>query len=173
MYLFFDSETSGLPLDWNAPVSHTANWPRLAQLGWILCDPEGIPESSQEYIIKPNGFIISRDAIKKHGITTERALIEGVDLQPALNEYSKVVKTVRVMVAHNISFDEKVVGAEFFRAGMMNVLERKKHYCTMKGSADYCKLPGRYGFKWPTLNELHEKLFGEAFEGAHSALADC
>lgn len=173
MYLFFDSETSGLPHDWNAPVAQTANWPRLVQLGWLRCDPDGTPAGAREYLIKPNGFVISREAIKKHGITTERALAEGVALEPVLAEFSKVVETAQVVVAHNVSFDEKVVGAEFLRAGMMNVLERKKQYCTMKGSADYCQLPGRYGFKWPTLSELHEKLFGEAFTGAHSALADC
>ena len=45
--------------------------------------------------------------------------------------------------------------------------------CTMIRSTDYCQLPGRYGkYKWPKLEELHFKLFGESFEGAHDALAD-
>ncbi len=32
MYLFFDTETTGLPRNWHAPASDLANWPRLIQL---------------------------------------------------------------------------------------------------------------------------------------------
>jgi DNA polymerase III epsilon subunit-like protein len=42
----------------------------------------------------------------------------------------------------------------------------------MQSSTDFCRLPGRYGFKWPTLQELHGILFGEPMEGAHRALSD-
>ncbi len=43
----------------------------------------------------------------------------------------------------------------------------------MLGSMNFCKIPGRFGnYKWPTLSELHIKLFGKDFENAHDALAD-
>jgi DNA polymerase III epsilon subunit-like protein len=43
----------------------------------------------------------------------------------------------------------------------------------MKNSTQYCRINGRYGeYKWPTLSELHKKLFGYDFEKAHNALAD-
>ena len=42
----------------------------------------------------------------------------------------------------------------------------------MLSATDYCQLPGRYGFKWPTLQELHSTLFNESFDGAHDALSD-
>jgi DNA polymerase-3 subunit epsilon len=42
----------------------------------------------------------------------------------------------------------------------------------MQKSTDYCKLPGRYGYKWPTLSELHITLFGKDFEDAHNAMGD-
>ena len=32
-YLFFDTETTGLPKNYNAPITDTDNWPRLVQLG--------------------------------------------------------------------------------------------------------------------------------------------
>ncbi|MHA7056780.1 hypothetical protein ACWGOQ_0006140 [Aquimarina sp. M1] len=47
-----------------------------------------------------------------------------------------------------------------------------KKLCTMLTSTNYCKISGNYGYKWPTLSELHIKLFGEDFEGAHDASAD-
>ena len=41
-----------------------------------------------------------------------------------------------------------------------------------EATTEYCQLPGKYGYKWPTLSELHIKLFGEDFEGGHDALED-
>jgi len=93
-------------------------------------------------------------------------------MKPVLDEFAEVVRVANVLVAHNVDFDEKIVGAELIRAGIANVLATKKRRCTMKESADYCRLPGRRGYKWPTLTELHEKLFGEPFGGAHGAPAD-
>jgi DNA polymerase III epsilon subunit-like protein len=83
------------------------------------------------------------------------------------------VAGARALVAHNIDFDTNVVGAELVRAEIDNPLPEKRRRCTMKESADYCKLPGKYGYKWPSLTELHEILFGSPFEGAHDAAADC
>lgn len=173
MYLFFDTETSGLPKDWKAPVTNTANWPRLVQLGWTCCDTEGRLVESQEHLIRPVGFRISSGATKTHGITTEQALTEGVDLSPVLVEFHQAVQKAKCLVAHNIAFDENIVGAEFLRAEMDNILPDRERRCTMRESTDYCKIPGPRGYKWPTLTELHEKLFGEAFENAHGAIADC
>jgi len=172
MYVFFDTETSGLPRDWNAPVTRLANWPRIVQLGWICCDEKGKKTSSSQYIIKPVGFHISREVAKVHGITMGRALAEGVDLKPVLSEFSDAIQAASVMVAHNMAFDENVVGAELLRAGMPNVLAKKQRCCTMTESTDYCRLPGKYGLKWPSLTELHEQLFGESFDDAHGAIAD-
>jgi len=172
MFLFFDTETNGLPQDWTAPVTDVANWPRLVQIAWLRCNAEGGKVNSQEYTIKPEGFVISRQAANVHGITTKRALAEGVELKPVLVEFAEAAQTSNVLVAHNVDFDEKIVGAELIRAEMANVLAAKKRRCTMKESVDYCRLPGRRGYKWPTLTELHEVLFGEPFSGAHGALSD-
>ena len=42
----------------------------------------------------------------------------------------------------------------------------------MKMSTNYCKIPGSYGYKWPSLSELHYKLFGSHFQEAHNADID-
>jgi DNA polymerase III epsilon subunit-like protein len=39
--VFFDTETTGLPRDYNAPSSKLDNWPRLVQLAWIVSDYDG------------------------------------------------------------------------------------------------------------------------------------
>lgn len=173
MYLFFDTETSGLPRRWDAAPGDLQNWPRLVQIGWIVADEGGNEIAAREHLIRPNGFTIAPDAVARHGITTEHALAAGVELLPVLDEFAGAVHAARVIAGHNVDFDRNVAGAELLRAGMRDVLSRKRRVCTMKETAEYCRLPGRYGrFKWPTLTELHQKLFGEPFDGAHGALAD-
>ncbi len=172
MYLFFDTETTGLPKDWSAPVSALSNWPRLVQLAWLLYDERGARISKKEYIIRPDGFRIPQEAAGIHGITTEKALAVGVSLREVLEEFSAVLGQAGYLVAHNIRFDEKIVGAEFLRQGVAHRLFESKKICTMTGTTEYCKLPGNYGYKWPKLSELHFKLFNETFEEAHSAAVD-
>ncbi len=172
MFLVFDTETAGLPRDWSAPITDVSNWPRLVQIAWLCCDDTGTELSSREYLIKPDGFVISRQASEVHGITTKRAVEEGVELLPVLEEFSEAVMSADMVVGHNVDFDTKIVGAELIRAGMKNVFTGKTLRCTMRESTDYCRLPGRRGYKWPTLTELHKILFGKGFEGTHGALAD-
>jgi DNA polymerase III epsilon subunit-like protein len=173
MYLFFDSETSGLPRDWNAPVSQVENWPRVVELAWSCCDADGNLADTRSYLIRPDGFVISPGAAAVHGITTERARAEGVALPPVLGEFAAAVQAADLIVAHNLAFDENVVGAEFLRAGLSNALAGKRRFCTMKSTTDLCRIPSRHGFKWPSLVELHRILFGQDFAGSHGARADC
>ena len=172
MYLFFDTETTGLPRDWNAPVTDLSNWPRMVQSGWILCDNEGNRVESDGYIIKPENFTIPVESSRVHGISTARAMSEGVSLERVLSQFEDLIERSDYIVGHNISFDEKIVGAEFLRKNIRSSFNNKRSLCTMKLSTDYCRIPGRYGYKWPTLSELHIKLFGEDFEEAHDASVD-
>src|ERR1035437_2332617 len=172
MYLFFDTETTGVPRNYKAPASDLRNWPRLVQIAWLLVDVENNEIECAEHIVKPDGFTIPADAARVHGITTEMAAKEGVDLKLALAAVADSLSKASSLFAHNISFDEKILGAEFLRAGLANLVESKPRRCTMQESTNYCRLPGRYGFKWPTLQELHLKLFNQPIEGAHRALVD-
>jgi len=176
MYLFFDTETTGLPNNWNAPSSDTKNWPRMVQLAFILYDNNGNLIESRDFIIKPEGFIIPADVSKIHGITTERANREGVELNTVLDAFKVASEKATYLVAHNMEFDEKILGCEFIRRTGNDCLIGRKKFCTMKDSSiiEFCAIPPfRYGsYKWPKLSELHYKLFGTFFEEAHNALAD-
>ena len=171
-YLFFDTETTGVPQDYNAPASNTGNWPRLVQLGWILTDETGVIISSGNEIVKPEGFVIPSDASRVHGITTENALRDGKPLRQVILSFLKDSDCAKCFVGHNISFDQRVVGAELYRLGIADTISTAKSLDTMKAATDYCKIPGTYGYKWPKLIELHRKLFGCDFEDAHDAMAD-
>lgn len=172
MYLFFDTETTGLPRNWKAPLSDLNNWPRLVQLAWLHYDKDGNKIGGNNSIIKPDGFTIPSEASRIHGISNDRAMSEGVGLQGVLNDFHNLITQSSYLVAHNMSFDEKIVGAEFLRKNMTNSIVTKNRVCTMEKSTNYCKLDGPYGYKWPKLSELHHKLFGTGFEEAHNAAVD-
>jgi DNA polymerase-3 subunit epsilon len=172
MYFFFDTETTGLARNWKAPVSDVANWPRIVQLAWVECDESGTIISEAEWIIRPDGYTIPVEASRIHGITMEKAVDVGVPMAQALAAFAAAVALHSVGVAHNLRFDESVLGAEFIRAGLDNPLAKLKLICTMQVSTSYCRIEGRYGFKWPTLEELHRHLFDEAPSAAHSASGD-
>lgn len=172
MYLFFDTETTGLPRNWKAPITDLANWPRMVQLAYLLADGNGTELASGNFIIKPDGYTIPAEAARIHGITTERAEKEGKELPGVLCDFQAALGQAQYVIAHNISFDEKIVGAEFLRNKMPDTLPAKRRICTMNSATDYCAIPGPYGNKWPKLTELHNKLFQTGFEEAHNAFAD-
>ena len=61
-YLFFDTETTGVPRNYKAPSSDTRNWPRLVQLAWILTEADGRRIHQSNLIVNPDGFVIPADA---------------------------------------------------------------------------------------------------------------
>mgnify|MGYP005748778049 CR=1 FL=1 len=174
MYIIFDTETTGLPRDYNAPMSDVDNWPRLVQIAWQLHDAKGKLISNHNYIIRPEGFTIPYNAEKVHGISTKRALAEGHELKEILQIFREDVVQAKFLVGHNIGFDINVVGSEYLRSELVMPMEGKAELDTKDISTDFCAIPGGKGgkFKWPTLTELHQKLFGVGFEDAHDAAYD-
>jgi DNA polymerase-3 subunit alpha len=174
MYLIFDTETTGLPQDFSAPISDLDNWPRLVQLAWQLHDHTGKLINSGNYIVKPEGFTIPFNSEKIHGISTERAHEEGVELDFVLKEFSKDIDRAYFLIGHNVSFDEKIMGAEYLRKKISSAILDKPKIDTKLDGTDVAKIEGGRGgnYKWPSLGELHHALFDEGFEDAHDAAAD-
>lgn len=172
MYLFFDTETTGLPTYYDAPITLSDNWPRMVQIAWIIFDKNGTLIKKESHIIKPEGYGIPVEASKIHRITTERANKEGKDLKKILQKFSRDVIISDLIIAHNMRFDEKIVGAEFHRKHMPQMLDKKNRFCTMLSSTKFCQIPSEYGNKWPKLSELHKILFNKEFVDEHDAGAD-
>lgn len=171
-FLFFDTETTGLPKNWKASYQDIDNWPRLVQIAWIVADVNGNISEQSDYIIKPNGFTIPVDSTKVHRISTQQALEHGNELYFVLNEFNNCVRNVDYLVAHNLSFDINVVASELFRSHIDSDIFDKDQICTMERTTNYCKIPGSYGYKFPKLSELHQKLFQTDFDEAHDASED-
>jgi DNA polymerase-3 subunit alpha len=175
MYLIFDTETTGLPKSWAAPISDTDNWPRCIQIAWQLHDEMGNLVEHQDYLINPEGFNIPYDAERIHGISTELAQQNGIQLKEMLEKFNIALSKAKYIVGQNVGFDVNIMGCEFYRMGIDSQMSKMPilDTCT-EVTASLLKLPGGRGgkYKLPTLTELHQYLFNEPFAEAHNATAD-
>src|SRR5690606_37145129 len=143
MYLIFDTETTGLPKNFNAPLSDSDNWPRMVQIAWQIHDDDGNLIENQDYIIKPEGYDIPFNATRIKMITNKSDNEEGIDLQEVLEEICRVLEYIRIVYGHNVEFNYNIVGAEFFRKNIKDTLQEKPKADTMIIGTDFCQLGGR------------------------------
>ena len=182
MYLFFDTETTGLFKE-NLPPGDPSQ-PHIVQLGAILTNEAGRTEMEINAIIKPKGWIVPEGAAKVHGIPTERAERYGLKLEGVMQMFLRAVTLSSMVVAHNMKFDSWMAQKEFVDAGLgehAHIFVKRRKFCTMEGSSGVMKLPATekmkaagYGdkFKPPGMQEAHVHFFGKEFAGAHDAMAD-
>ncbi|HCU06657.1 MAG TPA: DNA polymerase III subunit alpha, partial [Holosporales bacterium] len=175
MYLIFDTETTGLPKSWSAPITDTDNWPRCIQIAWQLHDEMGNLVEHQDYLVKPEGFNIPYDAERIHGVSTELATEQGISMIEVLEKFNIALSKTKYIVGQNVGFDVNIMGCEFHRFNIGSDLTQMPvlDTCT-ETTAELLKLPGGRGgrFKLPTLTELHQYLFNQPFSEAHNATAD-
>ncbi|BCY28072.1 DNA polymerase III subunit alpha [Flavobacterium okayamense] len=175
MYLIFDTETTGLPKSWSAPITDSDNWPRCIQIAWQLHDEMGNLIEHQDYLVQPEGFNIPYDAERIHGISTELAQEQGISLAEVLEKFNIALSKAKYVVGQNVGFDVNIMGCEFHRLNIATDLTQLPvlDTCT-ETTAELLKLPGGRGgkFKLPTLTELHQYLFNQPFAEAHNATAD-
>ena len=175
MFLIFDTETTGLPKRWDAPLTDSDNWPRCVQIAWQVHDSNGQCLSHEDFLIKPAGFKIPYDSEKIHGISTELADKDGTPLKEVLLKFKSILKDCKFICGHNVKFDLNILGAEFYRLESNNPIEGFPviDTCTEE-TALFCSIPGGRGgkYKLPTLSELHKSLFDSEFNEAHNATAD-
>jgi DNA polymerase-3 subunit alpha len=174
MYLIFDTETTGLPRNYNAPITDTSNWPRVVQLAWQLHEDNGALVEQKDFLIRPDGFNIPFQSEQIHGISTELARLAGEDLGDVLFLFKKALEKADFIVGHNVRFDINVMGCEYVRFNEETPLKLPILDTCTERTAEMCQLPGGRGgkFKLPTLTELHDFLFHVGFNEAHNATAD-
>jgi len=176
LYLFLDTETTGVPRSRSAPPEAVRHWPRLVQIAWAAHDESGSCLATETHLVCPMDFVIPAAAARIHGVSTARARSDG---KPAGWVIERLLCAVaehgRVLVGHNIAFDRNVVAAEMYRLGYPKETVEKgfyatRQFCLMMNTATFCGLPGRFGTpKYPTLAELHSKLFGQELHARHRA----
>lgn len=172
MYLFFDTETTGLPKKKHASMHKVTNWPRIVELGWVLTDQQGTVIEEEGLLVRPDGFTIPAASTAIHGITTEQATGQGAEIREVLTRFLVALQQSELICGHHISFDHRVVGAELVRAGMQVDLLDRPRFCTMEASKALSKPAAGHRPRPLSLSALYLHLFNEPFTGAHRALAD-
>ena len=178
--LVFDTETTGLPTERNAPITETEKYPHIVQMSFILYDDEtNHIINIQDHIIKlPENVPLPEESVKIHGITREKCNKKGIPISDALDQFNLIIQQADVIVGHNITFDRHQIMVECIRNNKPNYFDKKKEFCTMFRSINLCSIEkvnpktGKTYFKFPNLSELHEKLFGNRPKGTHDSMAD-
>jgi DNA polymerase III epsilon subunit-like protein len=192
LVLLFDVETTGLIPKGELILELC---PYILQLSYIVfnMDTQKIEKKYNKYINIPSKIDIKPEIEKLTGITRVKCN-NGVVITEALealyNEYIRCNK----IIAHNISFDSKMVRIELARNSgrktrhlgdlLSTEFEKTRNierFCTMENSITLCNIivetidkygkPYQYK-KFPKLSELHEKLFGSVPENLHDSMID-
>jgi DNA polymerase III subunit epsilon len=176
MFFFFDVETNGLAKKMGGKFEDVSNWPRIVQISWAIFNNNGNCFYFKDNIIMAMDFKISDNSAKIHGISQEKSMNEGVGIGQVLREINLDLEKISIIVCHNIDFDLPTLYAEFFRNKIQTDILKKERFCTMKSPkiVSFCQKQNLYGsgYKWPSLSELHFKLFDTLFENSHNAKSD-
>ena len=189
--LVFDTETTGLPKSKIISPETLHLWPHIVQFSYVIYDTEvnDIVETSDSIVKINDDVFIPEEVIKIHGITNEISKNNGINIIFVLHNFFEHLKTVDLLVGHNISFDINMVKVELNRLIVENgtsIIHRwnldlltnfENIYCTMKESIELCniQLVNRFGkpyLKFPKLLELHTKLFETTPHNLHNSFND-
>ena len=182
--LVFDTETTGLPL-WKEPSEHPGQ-PHLVQYTGVVVDTDTAEESDYvDTLVRPDGWIIPDEVSAIHGITTERALAEGVPEADVVRGWHDLLPTVDLVVGFNVDFDLRLMRIGLVRYGWTKeqcdeIAKAIRKHDVMRQVTPIAKLPptnrmmaaGMRQFKQPTLKEAMLAVFGETMEDAHDARGD-
>lgn len=182
--LFYDTETNGLPL-WNESSDHLLQ-PHITQLAAELFDADsGRTLAFMDLLIEPAGWTIPKDLEQLTGITYDLAYRFGHLIDDALHTFVTMWSEAELRVAHNESFDQRMVRIEAFRHfgplhGFHDDWKNGAAFCTQANSVNILNLPptermlraGRNHPKSPNLGEAYEFFTGKKLEGAHNAAVD-
>ena len=171
--LIFDTETTGM-VQFRKPPEDESQ-PDLIQLGMLLVETsDWKPRARHSLLVQlADGVRIEPGAQEAHGISEEDCARYGVAPVVACSLFNQACMQADIIVAHNLSFDTSIMKTALYRIGNKpHRLDGRQHVCTKEASTDVLKLPGKYGYKWPTLAEAYRHYAGREIEGAHDALVD-
>lgn len=181
----FDTETTGLP-DYKNP-SEGPQQPHIVEIAALLYDTEtSTLVEAFHAIVRPDGWEIPEETTAIHKISTAHALEVGIPEHQAVAGFLAIVERADLRVAHNESFDARILRIALKRHGdgrdawatmhqderdvIADAFKERPKFCTMKSMIKVCALPKN---KWPKLAEAYLTATGLAMgDEAHSALDD-
>jgi len=169
--LFIDTETSGIPKNWNAPYFDDGAWPHVVQIAWEIFSQDGTRIKSENHYIQAVDFQVDPASVKVHGLD-ERFLNENgekrADVFRALA--SDLAQYQPLIVGHFVEFDNHMMEMGFRRAGLEYPGRDLPKFCTMTAGRIYGSR--FYRPRSLRLDELYAVLFQKPLENHHDAQTD-
>jgi len=173
-YMVLDIETDGLPVKTISRGFIEYEFPEIVQISWLIVDNSGNLLMNQSSIVKPEGYNISDESIKIHGINNELAISLGKSLKSTLKNLLDDVAKVNRVVCHNYEFDSQILIHHMRKKGLdYELFEKKPSFCTMESSMKYFNFGYGNKNKYPKLSELYSALFGKSKSVEHNGIYDC
>lgn len=197
--LVFDTETTGLPPHKGIDPEYLEQWPYIVQISYVIYDFETNAIELKDHIIKiPYNIDIPQESTNIHGITKKMTNMNGVNIYKVFTELFYHIKRADKIIGHNIDFDINMINVELLRRiyNTKHIVSNKeleeivllKQYlyelqknenkiCTMKTNVELCNIIAinKYGktyVKYPTLTQLHNKLFMGNINMLHDSSVD-
>lgn len=168
--LFVDTETSGIPKNWNAAYSDNTQWPYIVQLAWAIYSNEGEFLKEENYFIGDDDFEISAASQEVHGISKAYLKEHGQSRTKVMDKLRRdLLKYQPLIIGHYVKLDYHMLAVEFFRSQIENPLAELSTFCTMRATEDYIRQPFR---RYLSLGELYKRLMQKPLTKPHNALTD-
>ena len=194
--MVFDVETTGLLPKRNIETP-LEELPHIIQMSFIIFDTVQfyICKKYNAYIKVTDNVEIPKIITELTGITRQTCDERVIDIVEVLGEFYHAYLSCDCIIAHNLSFDKKMVQLEIERnyvamesthphlLHLFNPIFNQFHnielYCTMMSSLNICNImmnskvdPTKQYKKFPKLAELYAKLFHSTPENLHNSLVD-
>lgn len=176
----WDSETTGLPR-FDLPADDPKQ-PYMCEVAAILVDDQSHGEIDRyEALVTPDGWELSPELTKIHGITTEMCRADGRPIADVLRALHGMMAEADVVLSYGFRFDDKMRRGACRRIGISDLFGTFKWACIQPSVSAACGMPATTAMikagrgaqrKTPKLSEAVQILLGESHEGAHRALAD-
>lgn len=165
MNLFIDIETTGLINEDLALDDKRQPFP--VEVAGLLTRLDGEAISSFHTVIRPQGWVITEETSRIHGISQDYADAYGISLQDAFAVLRIFAARVGRVLAYNMTFDGGIIEAACQRLGLESPLVGKPLVCVMRIVSDHFNCGRR------TQRSIYKQLFDKPIAEAHSAMSDC
>lgn len=158
----------------------SVNYPHISQISWIITSTTGEELIKRNFIIKPEGYDISKKATEVHGIDNLYASRHGVCIGYVIHILKNDIREYGCykICGHNVKFDIHMIEAESLRLCDEDFFNQLVDFhfedtCSNSKIMRYIDLKDKRGrVKRPKLSELYQYLFGKEIIGAHNSEVD-
>lgn len=170
MNLFLTTEETGIPSDYNAPISDSANWPEIIQFSYILSSKKGQVIEEGSFLIKPNKKPHSA-IITITGISNNMLNIYGINFKEAFVRIERLFLIANTIISFNIQYRLSLIRAEYFRINGEDLIINNSLFDLGIKTINLCQLPShrkKGEYRLPKLEDIHLALYNIDLKELHS-----